>query len=442
VKPLFPASELPQEPAQARLLGLYPQRQPGLWMQRVKVAGGMLTAQQWRAVSHIARSLTPATPLHLTTRQDLELHDLTAEAVPAAQAAMAAAGLTGLGACGDTLRNITMCPCCRGGVGAFDLAPAATAVRATLEACESIYALPRKFKPSFSCSTACGQPFINDLAFVLSVRDGQAGFAAYGAGSLGARPATGIPLRQWLPAAHAPALALAMVRLFNTHGDRHNRSRARVRHIRQRMGDEAFLTALNQELEQVLGERPWPALGLPSVAQPPACLVLTFHNGDIRPEQADVLASLTEGGLKVVIGIYHQVMLFGQPEQLDAAATHPTLQPAAQPQAAIVACAGMRWCSRAVADTHGLAGAIRHAVGERLPVNVVVAISGCPNGCAHSAVADFGLIGMLGQRGGRRRQVYNLLAGGGLGHDDRLAEQVAEKLTAQEVVHDIAARLG
>ena len=67
----FPCAAVPDDADQARLLGLYPQRQEGLWMQRLKILGGVLDARQWRTVADVVRLETPDTPLHLTTRQEL-----------------------------------------------------------------------------------------------------------------------------------------------------------------------------------------------------------------------------------------------------------------------------------------------------------------------------------------------------------------------------------
>ena len=79
-------------------------------MQRLKVLGGRLSGTQWRVLGQIVRLYTPQTPLHLTTRQDVEIHNLTAEEVPHVQRMIDEAGLSCLGACGDTLRNVTCCP--------------------------------------------------------------------------------------------------------------------------------------------------------------------------------------------------------------------------------------------------------------------------------------------------------------------------------------------
>jgi sulfite reductase beta subunit-like hemoprotein len=143
---LYPCQRIPDHASDAKLIGLYRQKQEDLWLQRVKMPGGRLTANRWRALAEIARRVTPQTPLHLTTRQDIEIHDLPAEQVPLVQAALNEAGLTCFGAAGDTFRNITVCPCSGTAPGTVELMGVAQKIQDTLAAVDGIYALPRKFK--------------------------------------------------------------------------------------------------------------------------------------------------------------------------------------------------------------------------------------------------------------------------------------------------------
>jgi sulfite reductase beta subunit-like hemoprotein len=108
--PTFPCPSTCADSELLKYSGVYAQRQKGLWMQRIKIQGGALDAQAWQRLAALARTHTPGTPLLLTTRQCIEFHNITEENLPALQHGLAAAGFTGLGACGDTLRNITLCP--------------------------------------------------------------------------------------------------------------------------------------------------------------------------------------------------------------------------------------------------------------------------------------------------------------------------------------------
>jgi sulfite reductase beta subunit-like hemoprotein len=444
-RPHFPCDAIPADPARTRLLGLYPQRQEGLWMQRTKLLGGRLNADQWRALALAARRLTPRTPLHLTTRQDVELHDLAPDAVPQLQHALADAGLSSVGACGDTPRNITLCPGSGTRPDAPDLAPLARDAQAILEQADGIWALPRKFKISFSaCADACAQPWINDLGFVALRRGEPWGFRVMAGGSLGSVPRTAMLFDDFLPADDALPLISASVRFFAAHGDRTNRRRARLRHVREKMGDQPFADALRRSLDEARRERSWTGASFPpSPAGLEARLFLTFPNGDVAPDQADALAHLADAGLAVRIANQHRVVVFGPDEATvrEAVTRLPVLAPTAKPQPTVVACPGTRWCQAALADTRGLADRIRERFAHALDPQTTVCVSGCPNGCAQSAVAGVGLVGGLATCDGQRTEVYNLLAGGQMGRTPKLAAILARRLDADQVLAAVAQRL-
>lgn len=436
--PVFPCSGFPSVTHHARLLGVYPQRQPGRFMQRVRIPGGILSAGQWRALAGIARRFTPTTPLHLTTRQDLELHDLSDADVPQVQQLLADADLTSLGSGGDTFRNITICPCAAGGrADTADLLPLGLAIDQTLAACDGIFTLPRKFKISLGCQRGCGRPFIQDLAFVVTRRNGRLGLKVIGAGSLGAKPAPGIVLLDWIEGVEALPLSLATVRLFARHGDRQNRAKARLRHVRQRLGEEAFLAALRQEFEIARAERVWPKVELNVAGQIGATGVLTFPNGEVTPDEADALATIADtDSLAVRIGNDHRINVFADSELsiIDALARLPVLASRSARQSNVVACPGTRWCGRALADTPGLADRIRAALADRFGSSLCIAVSGCPNGCSASAVADIGVVGGRSIAAGQAVEKYAVLSGGGNGTTDILGQPVASGLSADQAV--------
>lgn len=435
----FPCGAIPDDPDAARLVGLYPQRQEGLWMQRVRVPGGRLEGRQWRALADIARRHTPDTPLHLTTRQDIELHDLTSGAVPQVQSALAEADLSCVGACGDTLRNITICPGSGLCAGSVDAEPIARAVHQALSELAGLFAMPRKFKISFSaCGHSCGKPWINDLGFVAA--DG--GLAAIGAGSLGARPGMGIRLFERIEVRHAAAAALAAVKLFIEHGDRKNRTRARLRHVRERVGDAEFLRMLTAAFERERDGRDWPEIDLAKADGNVEPLILTFVDGDVSAAAADALAEIQDRArMEVRIDISHRVIVFAAAtEGAAAVAERPALAEAAAEGVTIVACPGTHCCSRGLADSRGLAGEIRARFGEKLS-GKLVCISGCPNNCGHSAVADIGLTGRIATIDGERQQAFDLFTGGGRGESDQLARPAGTKLTPAAAVEAISAHL-
>jgi sulfite reductase beta subunit-like hemoprotein len=94
-----------------------------------------------------------------------------------------------------------------------------------------------------------------------------------------------------------------------------------------------------------------------------------------------------------------------------------------------VACPGTTWCARGIADARA-AGA---AIEEKLPrdAGMGVCISGCPNNCAQSAVADMGLVGRIKTMDGVRTEAFRLLAGGERGRGPGLAVELAEAVPAR-----------
>ncbi|MDD4889795.1 MAG: nitrite/sulfite reductase [Phycisphaerae bacterium] len=435
--PNFPCDALPSEARLARLLGVYPQREEGLHLQRVRIPGGRLTGAQWRAIAAIAREFAPATPLHLTTRQDIEIHDLAADQFPAVQRRLADAGLSGLGGCGDTLRNVTVCAC-SGLRGKPDLMPLALRIQQELQSQDWVFDLPRKFKTSLSaCKSACAQPWINDLGLIATERDGQPGFEVIAAGSLGPKPATGVRCFDFIPATDAIPLAIAALRVFHAHGDRKSRGTARLRHVRQRLGDGPFVAMLREEFDRARAEKPAAAPVPVGNADPMVRQILTFPNGDVSPAAADALGQLADT-LPVRILADHRVVVFAADAATIASTLAPVLADAARPQPTVVACPGTKWCHRGLADTRSLANRIRAELASQFTAGPTVRISGCPNGCAQSGVARIGLVGRATGPVADRRQVFDLSTGGDDGRGPALATPAESALSPDAVLARLA----
>jgi sulfite reductase (ferredoxin) len=417
----FPCARCPDDPGTARLLGLYNQRQDGLLMQRVKVHAGAITAEQWRTVAQLAREHTPDYPLHLTTRQDIELHGLVPSRVPAVHRGLADVGLTTVGACGDTLRNVTTCPGNGLNHGSADVGGIADAIRAAGESLPFIRSMPRKFKISISgCPRSCARPWINDLGLIAS-HDGT--FRAILAGSLGARPGTGIDVYAGLELNELVPLAIAAIRLFNAEGDRQNRQRARLRHVRERIGDEAFKQKLDElfQIEKAAGR--WPTPEAPQIVNNPLPETrLLPPLGDFTPDLALQLAdAASTAGAEIRLGFEHDLFIYGNVDltnELKAMIGGPR----------VVACPGSTWCERGITDTRAAATRIHGLLAK--DDDLSICLSGCPNNCAHAAVADIGLTGRIRNIDGVPTQCFRLLAGGDKGAGPRLAVELAPTVPA------------
>jgi sulfite reductase beta subunit-like hemoprotein len=308
-------------------------------------------------------------------------------------------------------------------------------MRNTLEKYQRICSLPRKFKISLSaCAKACAQPWINDLGFVFSWDNGCTTIKLIGAGSLGPRPNTGISLAENSHPGDILPLTLAAVRLFDKHGDRENRSKARLRHVRERAGDAQFIALLQEELQNTKKE-PLPTLpaatvsnlGLHHVAD------LNLCHGGVTPDQAEAIASLMRTE-KIVVRpqTHHRISLFAQDtaRALKAVQDNPFLKDMVNGPD-IVACPGTTYCTRAIVNTHAVEKAARAIVSECS--HTAIRISGCPNMCAQSAVADIGLIGRIKKDAdGNKVEGFSVVTGGGMGKTPALATQYHSFISSAE----------
>lgn len=431
-RPLFPAPCLPQDPSEQKLLGIYPQRQDGLYLQRVRVPAGRLSLPQWSALCDAAEAVSARDALHLTTRQCIEVHGLTSEAVPVLQRLLHEAGLSSVGAAGDTLRAVTVDPLSGMAQGAWELMPLARATAEAIGSLPGIWELPRKFKISFSADQGARmRPWITDVGFVASP-DGS--LCAVVAGSLGANPGTGVAFPQArLTEADAVALSVAAVRLHELEGDRTNRRQARLRHVRERLGDAAFLARLTRLFDEER-RRGWPAPAMVAAPAPAALHIrLNVPFGDLHIDVLrEILGSLDDGS-ELRIGIEHDLHLFsGTSCELPGKAV-------AGPAGRLVACPGTALCSKAAAPTHEAAAALAKIAGER--PDLLFAISGCPNSCAHAAVADVGLIGRMRRVGEERVACYTVFSGGQAGTGPELASQAGEPVALEDLAEKVRAIL-
>jgi len=398
--------------------GTYPQKQPGLYMQRIRIPGGRITAAQWRVLAAVTEAYCEGAPLHLTTRQDVELHDVPGDSVPAVRARLEEADLHTVGACGDTIRNITLCPTCDLKPAGVDLAAGVGALHAYLISLPFYDALPRKFKISFSvCGQTCAQPYVNDLGFVLRT-DGR--FTVIGAGSLGPRPNLGIVLRQRIELDEVAAYCAAVLEFFAEHGDRNNRRKARLRHVRERMGDEAFVSAIEQRFASWRNGGPFPVLVMRRTER-----VLPFAErlcpplGDLTVAQARDLADVMDGqGLACRIGLHQEIFLRGaQPIRPAPSLADLSGRPA------VVCCPGSRSCPQGLVDTQGLARRILSSDWAEGLADRCVHISGCPNHCAHTAVARMGVSGRRRTIEGATQEAFELFLEGGEGCSQVLSQK-------------------
>ena len=229
-------------------LGVYEQREDNLFMLRVRLPGGGILPHQMRALAAVSRQYGNGL-LHVTTRQDIQVHEVPLDNMHPALVQMARDGLSTKGGGGNTVRNITACPdagVCAG--EAFDVSPYAVALTEFLLPDPLCYQLPRKYKIAFSgCSSDCAGATVNDVGCIAKLRDGEPGFTVYVAGGLGAKSRTADLLHEFVPVDEIHLVAEAVKRVFDKNGDRKNRNKARLRFVLDRIGVERFRKLYDEE---------------------------------------------------------------------------------------------------------------------------------------------------------------------------------------------------
>jgi sulfite reductase (ferredoxin) len=213
-------------------------------MQRIKIPYGRVTADQLDTLSQVAEEYSDRI-LHVTTRQDFQLHFVHIEDTPDLHRRLAAVGITTREACGNTVRNVTSCPyagVCR--EERFDVTPYAHALTFFLLGHDDTQDFGRKFKVAFSgCKeNACGLTNFHDIGAIARTRevDGRThrGFELVVGGGLGAVPQNALLFDEFLPEEELLPIAQAISRVFSRLGERQNRARARFKFVVKKLGIE------------------------------------------------------------------------------------------------------------------------------------------------------------------------------------------------------------
>jgi sulfite reductase (ferredoxin) len=446
--------------------GIYEQRTPGNYMCRIRCTGGAVSPSQLSSLSDFADSY--GSPfLHLTTREDVQIHDVEIGRIPSLLRDLAAIGLSSRGGGGNTVRNILVSP--EAGHDPdelFDPGPWADALVERIIREKDSWNLPRKFKIAFSSSDRdTAMAGFNDLGFfpVLSPA-GEQGFEVWVAGGLGGKPRPAILLRPWLPASEVHMATTAIKKFFDANGNRRNKRAARLRFLRDRFGDDGLVEKLNRavESERAAGFEPLKPLFPGSMPNSdtttrtpePGFQAWSGSNVRIHPRTGTALVKVPVllGDLATDIArkLGRDLASFGDPvlrvgmrqdlvivgiaaerlPELHALLARLDLAKLSGGVEDVVACTGADTCKLGLCFPKGAVRALREALSrsglargafEGLRVHV----SGCPNSCAQHMVADLGFFGAARRQGERLYPAYRVVVGGTLGRGKaRLARDI------------------
>ena len=233
-------------------MGIYEQRKNQHYMLRLRCAGGLVTPEQLAKIAFVGHQLSTS-HLHVTTRQEIQIHNVDIEdAIPALKK-LEKVGISSAGGGGNTVRNMMVDD--RSGLTAdeeFDVYPYVEELTSRLIAEKDSFTMPRKYKVAIDTSEATANySYIADLGLQARIKDGQRGFRVLIAGSAASNAHTGWEVFDFLPEKDLYRAAKALKNWFHKYGNRRNRHKARMRYVFYKYGTEEAKRLYLEEFEKL-----------------------------------------------------------------------------------------------------------------------------------------------------------------------------------------------
>ena len=233
-------------------MGIYEQRKNQHYMFRLRCAGGLVTPEQLAKIAFVGHQLSTS-HLHVTTRQEIQIHNVDIEdAIPALKK-LEKVGISSAGGGGNTVRNMMVDD--RSGLTAdeeFDVYPYVEELTSRLIAEKDSFTMPRKYKVAIDTSVATANySYIADLGLQARIKDGQRGFRMLIAGSAASNAHTGWEVFDFLPEKDLYRAAKALKNWFHKYGNRRNRHKARMRYVFYKYGTEEAKRLYLEEFEEL-----------------------------------------------------------------------------------------------------------------------------------------------------------------------------------------------
>jgi sulfite reductase (ferredoxin) len=455
-----------------RWVGLYTQRKQGLdgtqtsalsdeeledsfFMMRVRSDGAILGPGQLRALGEVSTTYARDTA-DITDRQNIQLHWVRIEDVPAIWERLERAGLSTTEACGDSPRPFLGSPVA--GIAAdeiIDGSPALAEIKKRFIGNPDYANLPRKFKTSVSGHPSLdGAPEVNDVSFVGVVHPEHGpGFDLWVGGGLSTNPMLAQKLGVWVPLAEVPDVWEGVVSVFRDYGYRRLRNRARLKFLVADWGVEKFRQVLEDEYlhkKLVDCESPTGATvngdhigvhkqknGLYYVG---ASAIAGRVSGSTLTKLAEVVEKHAARGVRLTS--YQKIVVIGvleaEVEGLVADLEEIGLSATPSPwRRSTMACTGLEFCKLALVDTKERARSLVAEMEKRIPdldTVITVNVNGCPNACARTQIADIGLKGQQINEDGKQVEGFQVHLGGGIGLQSQFtAAPFGRKLRAHKI---------
>lgn len=453
--------------------GVYGQRQPGVQMVRIKLPYGKVTSNQLLRISDVSDEYSRGR-LHITTRQDIQIHYVDLERTPELWAQLERDEVTIREACGNTVRNVTASETAGIDVNEpFDVSPYAHAVFEYFLRNPIGQEMGRKFKVSFSASDEdTGLSYMHDLGFIAKEKDGERGFKVMLAGGLGSQPRHADELYSFLPTDKIIPLMESVIRVFDRYGERKSRAKARMKFLLKDIGLDGFKKLLNEEQLAVphhtypINFEDYPTVKIAEVETPEVAIEDqgTFEEwkstnlvpqkqegyvaigikvllGDFYTDKARELAKLVQdyAAGEIRLSLRQNILIPFVKEEL-VPFFYQELKKIGFAEAGynkaldITACPGTDTCNLGIASSTGIADELERVIKAEYPQyiknpDVVIKISGCMNACGQHNMAHIGFQGMSVRTKDKlvAPALQVLLGGGNYGDGNaRFADKVAK----------------
>ena len=455
--------------------GIYGQRQPGVQMVRIKLPYGKVTSEKLHRIADVSDKYSIGR-LHITTRQDIQIHFVSLDKTPEVWAELDKNDVTIREACGNTVRNVTASE--TAGIDPkepFDVTPYADATFRYLLRNPINQEMGRKFKIAFSASDEdTALSYLHDLGFIPKVKeiDGQLirGFKVHLGGGLGSQPRLADSITEFLETDQLIPFIEGVIRIFDRYGERTKRMKARMKFLIKNIGTEAFLDLVKEEQKALpfktypIDYKSYEALQtLPNPTVPPVeepnelayerwkltnvfpqkqegyfAIGIKVHLGDFYTDKARILADLVKNYANnelrltlrqnILIRDVKQELIpffYQELKKLDMVTYgYNTLGD-------VTACPGTDTCNMGIASSTGAAQVLEEIVFNEFPQylfnkDLNIKISGCMNACGQHNMASIGFQGMSMKVGKSVVPALQVLLGGGtLGNGEgRFADKV------------------
>jgi sulfite reductase (ferredoxin) len=438
--------------------GVYGQRQEGVQMIRIKLPFGKVSSEQLHRISDVSDEYSRGR-LHITTRQDIQIHYVSLDRTPELWAELEKSDITLREACGNTVRNITASE--NAGIDVdepFDVSPYAHALFQFFLRNPICQEMGRKFKISFSSSDKdTALSYLHDLGFIPKIVNGERGFKVMLGGGLGSQPHHAELLSEFVPVNQIIPTTEGVLRIFDRFGERNKRLKARMKFLIKDLGRDAFLKLVEEEkkalsyqtveIDTVAFDAPIPEqlLVAPKVViedvaafeawkksnviqQKQAGYVaigIKVSLGDFYTDKARLLADLIKNyGANELRFTLRQDILIRNIKEDNLVFFYQELEKLGfvdlgyNSTADITACPGTDTCNLGIASSTGIATELERVLATEYPQyndnnEITIKISGCMNACGQHNMAEIGFQGMSINSGKLVAPALQVLLGGG-----------------------------